>query len=67
MLSDAYWIQAVVHMHNNGKPYRNNRLIDNEKPYRGNRLTITAEKNIGDNRYFDKTIIAEKSIGGENR
>ena len=28
---------------------------------------ISAKKNIGDNRYFDKTIIAEKIIGEENR
>ena len=26
---------------------------------------IPAEKSIGDNWYFDKTILAEKSFGGE--
>ena len=57
----SVWYTAVV------GTVTENFIAITDKSIMKSRIAITAEKNIGDNRYFDKTIIVEKNIGGENR
>ena len=63
-----FWSNCVVEIHMTQlKKLRLHIYVPVVGTITENFIAITDKKNIGDNRYFDKTIIAEKIIGEENR